>query len=219
MEVTKNIILITSVLASGAITTNAAVATWDTAKSGFYLDGEEVVANGVFKIQLDFNFDKTLFDTAESGLVLFQITSTTGDIVKWASSGANFSGNKSVYTANDYTVTSAGHYTANRLNGSDQIVFNFYKNTSMGIEVTTKFITNSGNASATETEKWSNKFSFLADPIKWSAVTLDDSITNCTISLIADDMIVIPEPSAFGLLAGAGALALVAARRRRTKKA
>ena len=30
---------------------------------------------------------------------------------------------------------------------------------------------------------------------------------------------VIPEPSAFGLLAGAGALALVAARRRRTKKA
>ncbi|MGN0860627.1 MAG: PEP-CTERM sorting domain-containing protein, partial [Candidatus Spyradosoma sp.] len=51
------------------------------------------------------------------------------------------------------------------------------------------------------------------------AETLTLSSDNGTYNALSISGIVIPEPSAFGLLAGAGALALVAARRRRTKKA
>ena len=64
-----------------------------------------------------------------------------------------------------------------------------------------------------------NKYSIGVKAPGYTGGTTGLNDSGCKLANISVSYSGIPEPSAFGLLAGAGALALVAARRRRTKKA
>ncbi|MGN0861429.1 MAG: PEP-CTERM sorting domain-containing protein [Candidatus Spyradosoma sp.] len=187
------------------------------------------------------------YDVAESGVSIYGGANTgytsTGSIANWGTTGdcTISSGNiTSGYTIDMYGRSgmsgewfaavfsvsnadlSAAKLTATlpTFNGNDFTLGIVGYSTASGSVVS--YITQDFTASASEVslvleglDSTVDRLAFIVDGPSGGATTRYQ-VTNLSFST---GVISVPEPSAFGLLAGAGALALVAARRRRQKKA
>ncbi|MBP3301613.1 MAG: PEP-CTERM sorting domain-containing protein [Opitutales bacterium] len=210
-------ITLAALLAAGTACAHAAEATWDT--DGFYLDGVKVVANGDFSLVVAFDGTDVGATSAED---LFKIGSEK-DSVALAFDGNAYSNNSAkvdyMLTIGEtvHTKTSGGHYSMARMNGTiQQNTFRFDFTTEEGIISGLNVVINFSNGNGPETDVYTGLASLnLGSDIEWDSLSVNEGISNFSVKLVSDNLVAVPEPSAFGMLAGLGALALVAARRRR----
>ncbi len=171
------------------------------------------VATTVFKLDIDtLSSDSSLADTL---LLTYQISSesTSGAVglyattngLKWKWQGSKWSTNLNL----PYNTLKTNTYDYNSTDGTVLLGFRSsrYSETKSGSQVANKDFTSVYSATSLKTDKVYTTIGINTEYISQFAVSSGLNIPSD-----------VPEPSAFGLLAGLGALALAGARRRRSRK-
>ncbi len=212
----KKYITIAALLAAGTAFANAGTFTWNSTDgdfSGFKTtDGKLIAITGDFSLSMTFQLAYYHADCA------IQLSPAAG-LDSQGSFELGFSGaTAKIYTFSadntSNTSTTGGHFSSDRVvNSAATLIFNF-SNYNADTKEYTMSITYPTAWNASDDSK---TVSFGGNVV-WEKLTLGGdnakpSVSNLTLSTSAYQ--VVPEPSAFGMLAGLGALALVAARRRR----
>ncbi len=217
----KNIIAITSLLAAGTLCANAEEFIWTSTDgdfSGFKNADENLIAiTGDFSLEMTFQLSSYHTDCViqlspdagfdKKGSLELGFSGATGKIYTYATDD----------TASTYTT--GGHFSAGRVvNNAATLVFQF-SNYNAATNTYSLTVTYPSAWSAGSGDTFSN-VSFGSEEIIWTQLNLAGTTANPSVSslkLVTENFHVIPEPSAFGLLAGLGALALAGTRRRRRK--
>ena len=171
------------------------------------------VATTVFKLDIDtLSSNKSLADTL---LLTYRISSgdTTGAVglyattegLKWEWQGSRWSTNLNL----PYNTLKTNTYDYNPTDGTVLLGFRSsrYSDTESGSQVANKDFTSFYSAAGLKTKNVYTTIGINTECISQFAVSSGLNIPSD-----------LPEPSAFGLLAGLGALALAGARRRRSRK-
>ncbi len=213
----KNIIAVTTLLAAGAALANAEEFIWIPSASEMSTTLSGIDTTKEFSITLEYTLDTVIGSGAKSDFFSLSLTGSKSD-----------NANQSIVFRRP--LNSA--VSAVVINGQDG---NHYQRKdvasslaySMGSHVL-KIVFDATNLSAScdidGTSYSFNSFSglgytFDVSPEDEIGLFVNGGIEFSKVTLNYAASPSVPEPSAFGLLAGAGALALVAARRRRQKKA
>lgn len=212
----KKYITFVALLTAGSTFANADTATWDFEKSGFYLEGKEVFASGDFT--LSFTFDATALGSTEN-LELFKISA---DTTSFAFNTNAYSGNTAKISLNDLegitgTWATGGDFTSARMNSSTEgaqntLSFTFWNDGTV-LYIGDSYVFSDGGKGSNE-KRWKFSGRTLSSHT-WDTLVLADGLNNMSVTLTANTLNAVPEPSAFSLIAGLSALALVGARRRR----
>ncbi len=215
----KNIITITALLAAGTTLASATEFVW-TSDSGAF-SGFKDSSGNLVAITGDFSLEMTFQLQSYNADCKIQLSPVAGED-KQGAFQLGFSGAlgqvKYYYSADNSptNVQTGGHFSAARVvNNAATLKFNFseYNSSANTYKMSISYPTG-WNAS---TDIFTD-VSFGSKEVLWTSLVLGGTNAQPTVSslkLTTDSYRVVPEPSAFGLLAGLGALALVGARRRR----
>ena len=197
---------------------NAETFVWNSSDGEF--SGFKTAKGDLIGITGDFSLSMTFQLAAYNADCVIQLSPDTG-LDSQGSLDLGFSGaTAKIYTFSEdevpQTSTTGGHFSAARVvNNAATITFEFSNYNVVDKTYSLKLVyPESWNA--TDADPF--PVSFGVDSIAWESLTLGGNSARPTVSnltLTTSSFQVVPEPSAFGLLAGVGALALVASRRRR----
>lgn len=216
----KKIITISSLLAAGTMLASATEFIWTPELGSF--SGFKNSSGNLVAITGDFDLEMTFRLASYNADCKIQLSPLAGED-KQGAFELGFDGGRGqvkYYATNDTPTNNetGGHFSAPRVvNSAATLTFSFseYSQSSNTYKLTVKY-PSAWNAPA---DAFTN-VSFGSDEVLWTALTLGGTKARPTVSslkLTTNNYHVVPEPSEFGLLAGVGALALVAARRRRPK--